>query len=201
MNTTMNKNRQKFVSIERAIALIDCYGANIEAWPDEERVAAIALVKASTQLQQRLQAAQQLDDALNGYGGSAQTHQPALVSRIIDQLPDQDPAELITAAPDPINQRSVLKSDETYNPTYLKVESHFWQKKSMIAAGFALFFVAYFLSQSQTSSLKPTTLIAQPILDQWMLDEIAADNTVNNSNNENDDDEELTFMAMVELEI
>lgn len=70
----------------------------------------------------------------------------------------------------------------------------------MIAAGFALFLVSYVLIQSQTTPLKTTTLIAQPILDQWMLDEIAVDNAVENINNENDDDEELTFMAMVELE-
>ena len=175
----MKAKRPKLVSVERAIALIDCYGANDKAWPADELVAAMSLVQESTELQQRLHQAQQLDTVLNDIEISDQRHLSMLTTRIMEQLPNQKPVEKINTFVAP------TKLYDSASKTY--------RKKSMIAAGIMLLAGSYFLLESHFISTTPSAMIAQPELDQWIWDEI-------NDNNENDEDEEISFMYLVELE-
>ena len=172
MSTPTDLKKAKLVSIERAEQLIDCYGANTQAWPEDERVAATSLIQASSELQQQLQNAQQLDDSLNSKD-LISSDNAALAKRILKQLPDQTTTKFTST---------------THNHAV-------WKKTGMIAAGFMLLIVSFFTIQSPNQALNPTPVVAQNELDQWLWDEIS------NNNTETEDDEDLSFMAMIDFEI
>ena len=84
------------VTWERVERLLESYGASPEAWPAEEREAALALLVDSDHLQRVQQETLTLDKALGAgdkHGSEGNSPDPILVKRILDNLPEQDSAE------------------------------------------------------------------------------------------------------------
>ena len=86
----MNTNASKLVSIERAMEIMDCYGADTQAWPEDERIATLSLIKASAQLQQHQEQARRLDNFLEKTKPVTTVENSELAARIIAQLPQQE---------------------------------------------------------------------------------------------------------------
>ena len=88
----MQSKTAKWVNEQRVITILECYGADADNWPEEERAAAIALINSSPELQQRQYESQQLDELLGVHQvrGSLQARADAVtVANVIDALPDQ----------------------------------------------------------------------------------------------------------------
>ena len=89
----MTDDPVKLVTPQRVKELLDCYGGSPDAWPEEERTAALALLDSSSELQTWLEQARLLDQAMNlptGMTGCAPEQTADLSARILDQLPAQD---------------------------------------------------------------------------------------------------------------
>lgn len=74
---------------ERVKTLIESYGANPEAWPQEEREAAYALYTQSPELQERARGEQTLDDILREYDPMPYDKGMHLAERILTATPDK----------------------------------------------------------------------------------------------------------------
>jgi len=86
------------ISIERVVELIESYGSNTQCWPEQERAAAIACLKSSASLQQRMDEAKQLDAMLL----ESHAHEPldeVLLTRIVNNLPAQPVAKQTKGLP------------------------------------------------------------------------------------------------------
>jgi len=81
-------NTHTEMRFERVAELIEAYGSNTQCWPELERVAAITCLESSASLQQLMKEAKQLDTELLS-GHIEQPVDEALLSRIVDQLPEQ----------------------------------------------------------------------------------------------------------------
>lgn len=92
----MSENTQQQISIERVAELIEAYGSNTQCWPEQERVAAIARLESSNQLQQLRQEAEQLDIMLLT-GRVDEPLDEELLARIVDNLPGQPAVRRVTA--------------------------------------------------------------------------------------------------------
>ena len=81
------------VTPQRVKELLDCYGGSPEAWPEEERSAALASLDGSSELQARREEARLLDQAMNfpaSMTAAAPEQTADLAARILDHLPAQD---------------------------------------------------------------------------------------------------------------
>lgn len=88
---------QKLITVDRVKTLIASYGGRIEAWPEEERLAASALVESSAELKFLYLEAKTLDRALKSR--PTPNHNRAhddLCVRIMENLPQQDPLPIPT---------------------------------------------------------------------------------------------------------
>ncbi|HEY5603811.1 MAG TPA: hypothetical protein VIM41_11940 [Gammaproteobacteria bacterium] len=176
----MNSKMAKLISPERVVELLECYGANPEAWPDDERTTALALIQHSTELQNLQREAGQLDKFLTNAG----MQEPAdleLVSRIVNNLPVQDKAK---------------NSGKRHGSTVAKrslFEFSGWT--GMLAASVAVFVITLSITDlHQSSSLQPQSIESQAELDYWMWQQVTGEA-------DNDDDEEpATVLALFGLE-
>ena len=88
----MSKSPLKLISPERVKTLLECYGADPANWPQDERSAALSLLNQSSDLQAQQQEAGRLDNLLRQTPQDlplSDDDSTVLVSRIVDQLPDQ----------------------------------------------------------------------------------------------------------------
>ena len=96
----MNGKTAKLISPERVEQLLECYGADPNSWPDDERATASALILHSDRLKQLQKEAEQLDKLLlqadtavitnvSGKSNNAAVN-TALVERIVKNLPAQE---------------------------------------------------------------------------------------------------------------
>jgi hypothetical protein len=181
----MNGKTSKLVNFDRVIELLECYGTNADCWPEDERAAAIALIKNSTELQQRQLDAEQLDDVMDVYNVRQSIHTRAkieTVNRIVGQLPEQDRQNI-----KPINHRPA---------TYATQQTKAWQKYGMAAALAAIFITALVVIE-QPSPTQPQLVsnTSEYVVDQWMWQEIYGTMPP-----QGESEEPLTFMALVDLE-
>lgn len=86
------------MSIERVADLIEAYGSNTRCWPEQERAAAIARLESSSQLQQLIHDAEQLDAVLLA-GYVEEPLDEALLARIVDNLPAQPVTTRLSVKP------------------------------------------------------------------------------------------------------
>lgn len=176
----MKKSAPKLISTDRVTQLLASYGAHSDRWPEEERVAALALIEKSSELKQILQDAETLDEAM-ALPGYEQTKLPKteskLVSRILNNLPDQEPIR---------EKVKILQHNSWFG--------NVWQHSGLLATGIAMTMVIVILLQTQPSEQydSPHSL-AQIELDQWLWEDIT-DET------QNIDDNILDFMALAGLE-
>ena len=181
----MNEKTAKLVNYDRVIELLACYGANTDCWPEEERAAAVALIKHSADLQQRQLEAQQLDAAMDVHNIQQSINKRPdreVVGRIVDRLPEQAQQNIR-----PISHRKINLPVK---------QTKAWQRYGMVAALVAVFMTALFVIE-QPWPLQPqvATNTKQNDIDQWMWQEIYGTTPP-----QEESEEPLTFMALVDLE-
>ncbi len=176
----MNEKISKSVSIDRVHQLIECYGARVDSWPEDEKAPAKTLLQASAELQQCRSEAARLDniielDGLDGPGISSQLRGDSrYIEKIISQLPVQEEGR---------HRRNNIHWFDSL-----------WNKPRLMAASVAAMLVAVFILQSKPIvDPQPDTSFLQSELDQWMLDDVT-------DPSQNDVEEDFTFMTLVELE-
>lgn len=87
----MTDDPVRVVTHQRVKELLDCYGGSPQAWPEQERAAAWALLKSSTELQRLREEALSLDQALDlprrARGATTTEATADLAKKILGQLP------------------------------------------------------------------------------------------------------------------
>ncbi len=177
----MNGKISKSVSIDRVHQLIECYGASVDSWPEEEKISAQTLLQTSVELQQCHSEAARLDHIIE-LDGPEITNQlrgdsgDSYVEKIIDQLPVQE--------------------DGQHSSNNIHWFDSLWNKHRLMAASVVAMLVVVFILQSKPI-VNPQSDISllQSELDQWMWEEVTG-----LSLSQNDVEEDLTFMVLVELE-
>lgn len=187
MSDNRAKNTAKLVNTERVIELLECYGADTDNWPEDERAAANTLIRNSVELRQLQQQTRQLDDVMSTPGVRQAIEERAdarVVAAVIDKLPAQEAANTI----------SMDKHRKQRDESRARLLNFY-----SLAAAFAMAFIAVtFVIQKPASVSSPQAIqavdVAQSDLDQWMWREVfgAA---------EEETEEPNTFMAMVDLEL
>jgi hypothetical protein len=184
----MADNTLKFVDSNRVARLLECYGADPQCWPDEERAAALKLISASSELQALQQEAAQLDGAMDVHNIKQRLNDSSdtdAVMQILQQLPPQDSG--VTPTPISNAKRSTAPLSKR------------WISLAMAASVAVVALVSLIMVNSPDSPTSPKatqTMAAadDAELDQWMWQQV----TGLPASEENDDP--LTFMAFVELE-
>jgi len=97
----MKQIHQKPVSRERVEELLDCYGASSNAWPEQERQAALSRINSDPALQQYRDEVAQLDRLIEADREMAKRKvdtQPldALAQKILSALPEQATGQVKT---------------------------------------------------------------------------------------------------------
>jgi hypothetical protein len=179
----MSDKTAKLISVDRVIQILECYGADENHWPENERTAAMVLVKQSALLQQRQEETRQLDLVLqidivkNGYSRPADI---TAINKIMANLPEQE-------------LHSHLNNQNQANGAARKIINP-WRKYTMAAAVASVFITTVILIQNSrtfTTTIEPS----QAELDSWMWEQVAGPLTTE------DTEEPLTLMALVDLEL
>lgn len=187
MNNVMNKEPLKLIQAERVKTLLACYGAEVQAWPADERSAALTLIHHSPELQALWQEARELDTLLHS-GQREPVANPAQVSkltaRIVEQLPAQD----------------------SPCPTVIEINKPQRHKRwPLAAAAAAVMFMAVGVVVQLKSPLPPSQNqpLATAEYEQWLWQDITGEDISGdgiNGDNSATENQELTFLALVELE-
>ena len=179
----MNAKTAKLISPERVAQLLDCYGANPKAWPEDERSTALALIQHSSELKQLQLDAQQLDQFLSA--GDSQGVMQAradskLVAAIVSDLPQQEEAvHLGSHSTGSQSSRSIFSSGN-------------WL--GMIAASVAVFVISVSILELKPATAPQTQLnLSQQELDYWMWEQVTGESV-------GEDEEPLTMLTLLELE-
>lgn len=179
----MNSKTAKLISPERVEELFECYGANPESWPDDERATALALIQNSSELQSLQREAEQLDQFLISGHDKLKTNAPVdskLVARIVDHLPQQN------------NSRQPGSTSNRKHSTRALFDFSGWV--GMVAASIAVFVISVSIINLQTppvSNEQPS--LVQVELDEWMWEQVTGES-------ESEDEEPMTIMALLEME-
>ena len=180
----MKSKTAKLISPERVIQLLDCYGANPRAWPEDERSTALALIQHSSELKRLQEEAAQLDRFLvTGTSQEPVSDYTAskLVARIVGNLPEQEMAAQGKAGkPSPGSMQWFFGSGH-------------WL--GMMAASIAVFVISISIMNLRPSEISqaPSRLVQQE-LDAWMWEQIAGDV------DSDDEEQPLTMMSFLELD-
>lgn len=184
-SNSTNGNTTKLISPERVEALFDSYGANPDAWPDDERATALVLIQNSSELQDLQRQAEQLDQFLMIGDNRSQSNEPVdskLVARIVDHLPEQDKSTRVDATS--IRKRSrrpLFDISEWLGNKWI----------GMAAASIAVLLISVSIMNLHTVSVpNEQPSLAQVELDEWMWEQVTGE-----ANSE--DDEPITFMTLL----
>jgi len=193
----MNTGTAKLINEARVKELLDCYGADAEGWPQEERASAVTLIKHSADLRRYQQEAKRLDDAmqipqekqnLDSRPGSD------LVTSIINALPEQD-------------RGNAVKLSDHFR-TKQATAPKWWSYTALAAAAVLVLAVTFVMEQAieQSKPTQPTQpLVAAKVsrddLHQWLWEQATGPSDDDEQDfSQNDSDGPATFMAMVDLE-
>jgi hypothetical protein len=181
MNKVMNKEPLKLIQAERVKTLLACYGAEVQAWPADERSAALTLIHHSPELQALWQEAQELDRLLQSNQGEPVAN-PAQVSRLTARIVEQLPAQ------------------DSPRPTVTEIHQPQRRKRWPLTAAAAALLLAIGVSLQLQSPLPPSQNqpLAAAEYDQWLWQDITGEDI--NSDDNTTENGELTFLALVELE-
>jgi len=202
----MQSKTAKLINEERVIALLECYGADSNNWPEEERAVAIALINSSSALQQRQSEIRQLDELMGMHEARESLHtraDAATVATIINALPEQQASNTVNLHA----HRAAHKHNKAANR-----RSAWWKYGAAAAAAVVFLAVSVVIQQSsrplqpsQSTSLRIAAVsetASQDEMDQWLWqqatglsDDVPADLS------QDDADLPITFMAMVELDL
>lgn len=179
----MNSKTAKLISPERVEELLDCYGANRDSWPDDERATALALIQNSSELQRMQQEAEQLDQFLISGDDKVDANAPVdskLVSRIVNNLPEQNKAQQVGSAINHAHSKRLL------------FDYHNWI--GMAAASIAVFVISVSIMNLQPSSVpREQPRLVQTELDEWMWEQVTGEL-------DSEDEEPITMMALLEMD-
>jgi len=169
----ITKQIAKQVNIDRVYRLIECYGASAERWPQDERDAAQLLIQSSVELQQWHAEAARLDCIINDATSIDQTNFTRGSQIDIEKIMNHLPAQ----------------------NSFVGVWDRLWNKPVLMAASIAtIMLLVIFVFQSQpVINTQSDINVAQVELDLWMWEEAT-------NIRQNKIDEDLTFMALVDLE-
>lgn len=177
----MNSKTAKLISPERVVELLDCYGADPQAWPDDERTTALALIQHSIELKNLQQQARELDGLLAANDIQLRIAEPVdmnLVSRIVDNLPAQ-------------NARGQNVGRRQNNPGRRPVFD-FGNWIGMVAASIAVLGITVSIMELHpTPVAQPQSNVSQAELDYWMWQQVTGEADI-------EDEEPLTMMALFE---
>ena len=180
----MSAKTLKLVSPERVRRILECYGANPDSWPMDEKVAALSLIQNSNELQALQQEAAEFDKLLKDTESefvSDEATTRSLVDRVVSALPEQDSK----SNPDFVNlQSGGHKSFFDLNRTL-----------GAIAASIAVVAISLSIATITPDSAKPVSIAttSQSELDVWMWEQVVGDTT-------DEIEEPLSMMALLDLE-
>jgi hypothetical protein len=178
----VNSNTTKLISPERVKALLECYGADANAWPDDERASAQALIQHSDELQALRKQERELDELLLSGNDASAGQAPAdsaLVARIVDNLPEQKPSA-----------KGARPHASRYRTSALNHPRN-WLSLAAAAATVFVISVAIMDLESTSVSQQPAPVTAE--MDEWMWEQVTGDPL-------DDEEEPMTFMSLVEME-
>ena len=162
----MSTNTVKLISPERVKTILDCYGSNPDAWPEDEKVAALSLIQHSSELRELQQEAVKLDgflseavNELNLDGGDSNT----ILGKIVNSLPEQ---------------AGVQHPQFVNRDTGGKNSLFDWNKTlGTIAASVAVVAISLSIFNITPDSVKPVSSVAasQVELDNWMWEQVVGE--------------------------
>ena len=192
----MQYTMAKLVNEQRVIELLECYGADTDNWPEEERAAASSLIKSSAALQQHRREVRRLDAAMDIHSVKESLKarpDPAIVANIINALPEQDAGNTVN-----LSERRQKQAAK---------RSNFQWIYGVAAAATVVFLATGIILQQQTppsaqSGAGVSLAASQGELDQWMWQEATGPaDDISAELDPADADAPVTFMAMVELDV
>jgi hypothetical protein len=191
----MNSATAKLINEERVMQLLDCYGADAQCWPEEERAAALTLIKHSVELQRYHQQARELDDMMQVHPVRQELGvRPSreLVASIVDGFPDQP-------------QNNTVQLTDHLKAKKAAVAPRWWKYSAVAAAAVLVLALTLIIEQPEQVSQPVQPLAAadasQGDIDQWFWDQATGvSDEVDQGSAQDDSDAPTTFMAMVELE-
>jgi hypothetical protein len=204
----MQSKTAKLINEERVIALLQCYGADTDHWPEEERAAAIALINGSSALQQRQSETRQLDEFMGMHearGSLNSRADAAIVANIVNALPEQQASITVS-----LRDHRVAHAGTHMDKKTAKQRNSWWTYGA--AAAVVLLAVSVVIQQSsqplqpsQSTSLRTAAVsetASQEEMDQWMWQQATGlSEDVPADLSQDDADLPITFMAMVELDL
>ena len=182
----MNSKSEKSVSPERVEVLFDCYGANPDAWPEEEREMAVRLIKNSSELQARQREAEHLDQYLASGDNRPVNAEPVdsrLVARIVNHLPQQNKPESVATFPvrEKRAKSSMFDVSNWIGGNWI----------GMAAASIAVVVISISIVNLEFSSTpQPEPRLVQVELDEWMWEQVTGETN-------SEEDEPVTFMTLL----
>lgn len=194
----MSKITTKLVTNNRLRQLIDCYGSESTCWPENERQAALSLLKGSPELRHYRDDARRLDTILeqlkvqeNNTINTDATQ--SLQQRIMHGLPEQQS----TSSKDYVDEQPATENTVTVQHTG---SSRFWIG-SIAASLFIISLSAGIIHQLMSPGQKivnppNNTLQVDNEFAQWAWEDITGESLV-----EETDNDPGTLLAMVELEL
>jgi hypothetical protein len=193
----MSNTTTKLVTPKRLRQLLDCYGSTPSAWPQDERRAALTLLKSSPEMETLRCQAQTLDNLLMQHQAQETntmdtTAMQVLQQRIMHELPEQD-GDLHQAG---------------HEPEHRSHRGRFWMG-SLAASLFIVslsFGVIHQLFGPNHIPVTPVThphvanqqnnAVASNDFDEWAWEDITGESLSNNT-----DSEPATMLALVDLEL
>ena len=174
-----NSNTTKLISPERVEELFDCYGANPDAWPDDERATALTLIENSSQLQGLQREAKQLDRFLVSGENQQEINAPVdskLVARIVDYLPEQH-----SSRQPEHSKRPLFDLGDWFGSKWI----------GMAAASIAVVVISVSIMNLQTISVpQDQPVVIQAELEEWMWEQVTGET-------DNEEDEPISFMTLL----
>lgn len=180
----MSAKTVKLISPERVKSIFDCYGANPDCWPNDEKVAALSLIQNSSELQELQREAASFDKLLKNSDLEIVTDQAAtseLLEKIVGSLPEQDKKP---------NSR-FTNNESSHKRSFFDLN----RSLAAIAASIAVVAISLSIATMTPESVKPVSSVAmsQTELDDWMWEQVVGEST-------DESEEPLSMLALLELE-
>ncbi len=178
----------KLVTEQRVIELLACYGGDAASWPDEERAAAAALIKNSTQLRQRQREARELDERMG----------LAAVRESLDKRPD---SAVVAGIVNALAAGTAVNLSDRRQSAKRHIRPRWYYSVAaaavmVLAVGIMMQYSTRPLSSADGTPVRMAAVSADE-LDVWMWREATGSGEADLVQEEAD--QSITFLAMVEL--
>jgi len=177
----------KLITPDRVKKLLDCYGANPDCWPMDEKVSALSLIQHSSELRELQQNVAGFDRMLKASDISTDiegSSNDELLQRIIEALPEQEHKP----------NRQFVNKIAGKKRYFLDFNSSI----GALAASIAIVAITLSIVNLNHENIKPlssvtvTSAASGVELDNWMWEQVMGEPV-------DDTDEPMTMMALLEL--